>query len=158
MRPDDLRRDPAFQTAVGQLCSNHNAASCRAKAPGSVLSIFAVAGFMCDLCLGPDNLSLHCTALHCTACARTGQSFPGARKNTPSFPRRRKSILFVIPAKAGIHNSRVRGNSSSHYPNARKNTPSFPRRLCSILFVIPAKAGIHNSRARGNSSSYYPNA
>ena len=132
MRPDDLRRDPAFQTAVGQLCSNHNAASCRAKAPGSVLSIFAVAGFMCDLCLGPDNLSLHCTALHCTAlhctalhctaCARTGQSFPGARKNTPSFPRTREFIVLlpqclkkysVIPAKAEIHtirHSRLRGN------------------------------------------------
>ena len=77
-------------------------------------------------------------------------------RETPSFPQ--GSILSVIPAKAGIHNSRARGNSSSHYPNARKNTPSFPRRQGSILSVIPAKAGIHNSRARGNSSSHYPNA
>ena len=49
------------------------------------------------------------------------------KKNTPSFPRRQESTpSSVIPAKAGIHNSRTRGNSSSHYPNTRKNTPSFP--------------------------------
>ena len=49
------------------------------------------------------------------------------KKNTPSFPRRQESTpSSVIPAKAGIHNSRARGNSSSHYPNTRKNTPSFP--------------------------------
>ena len=62
--------------------------------------------------------------------------YPNARKNTPSFPRgllchSRDSVIpaktySVIPAKAGIHNSRACGNSSSHYPNARENTPSFP--------------------------------
>ena len=52
----------------------------------------------------------------------------------PSFPRKRKSTpSSVIPAKAGIHNSRACGNSSSHYPNARKNTPSFPRRRESTI-------------------------
>ena len=52
----------------------------------------------------------------------------------PSFPRRREPNPIirhsreggnpipssVIPAKAGIHNSRACGNSSSSYPNARK--------------------------------------
>ena len=96
---------------------------------------------------------------------------PMPEKNTPSFPRMRESNPIirhsreggnqtpssVIPAKAGIHNSRACGNSSSHYPNARKNTPppssvipakagikphhpSFPRRRES---TIPAHAGIH---------------
>ena len=99
--------------------------------------------------------------------------YPNAQKNSPSFPRRRESIvplpqrpkkLSVIPAKAGIHrpttptpkktlrHSREGGNPSSHYPNAQKNSPSFPRRRESIvplpqrpkkLSVIPAKAGIH---------------
>ena len=47
----------------------------------------------------------------------------GDPSHHPSFPRRRESIpSSVIPAKAGIHNSRARGNSSSHYPNS-----SFPR-------------------------------
>ena len=72
----------------------------------------------------------------------------------------------VIPAKAGIHNSRARGNSSSHYIKAQKKLrhsrmrgnpphhppflqrqesnpphhPSFPRRRES---TIPAHAGIH---------------
>ena len=83
----------------------------------------------------------------------------------PSFPRRRESTIpahagiyrpftpmpkkilrhsreggNVIPAKAGIHNSRACGNL---YPNAQENTPSFPRRRESIPSpVIPAKAGI----------------
>ena len=85
---------------------------------------------------------------------------PQRPKNTSSFPQRQESIpSSVIPAKAGIHNSRARGNSSSHYPNRPKNTPSFPQRQESIpSSVIPAKAGIHNSRARGNSSSHHPNA
>ena len=34
----------------------------------------------------------------------------------------------VIPAKAGIHNSRARGNSSTHSPTPETNIPSFPRR------------------------------
>ena len=75
-------------------------------------------------------------------------------RNPPLSPRRRESTpSSVIPAKAGIHNSRARGNSSSHYLNARKKTlrhsregrnpprhPSFPRRRES---TIPAHAGIH---------------
>ena len=99
--------------------------------------------------------------------------YSNAQKNTPSFPRRRESIVplpqhpkkhSVIPAKAGIHrpttptpkktlrHSREDGNPSSHYPNTQKNTPSFPRRRESIVplpqrpkkhSVIPAKAGIH---------------
>ena len=40
----------------------------------------------------------------------------------PPFPQRQESIpSSVIPAKAGIHNSRACGNSSSHYPNTRKD-------------------------------------
>ena len=86
------------------------------------------------------------------------------RKTPPPFPRRRESIPAVIPAKAGIHNSRVRGNSSSHSPTPEKHPrktprhsnesttphhsregenqyqPSFPRRR---EFTIPAYAGIH---------------
>ena len=49
----------------------------------------------------------------------------------------------VIPAKAGIHNYRARGNSSSHYPNAREKHS-----------VIPTQAEIHpitrHSREGGN--------
>ena len=120
----------------------------------------------------------------------------------PQFPRTREFFVplpqhlkkySVIPAKAGIHNSRARGNSTTHTPRKntrhsreggnpqfpstrpqeRKNTPSFPRRRESIIpadagihrpipqrpkkySVIPAKAGIHNSRARGNSSTHTP--
>ena len=77
--------------------------------------------------------------------------------NTPSSPRRQESTPSpVIPAKAGIHNSRARGNSSTHTPTPEKilthsrhsregGNPTPPS-------VIPAKAGIHNSRARGNST------
>ena len=101
--------------------------------------------------------------------------YPNARKNTPpfpqrrestphhpSFPQRRESIVpppqhpkkilrhsaetySVIPAKAGIHNSRARGNLSSHYPNARKNTPPFPQRRKSTPIII-----IRHSREGGN--------
>ena len=60
---------------------------------------------------------------------------PTPEKNTPPFQRRRKSIPSVIPAKAGIHNSRVCGNSSSHYPDTREKHPA-----------IPAKAKINTSR------------
>ena len=145
MRPDDLRRDPAFQTAVGQLCSNHNAASCRAKAPGSVLSIFAVAGFMCDLCLGPDNLSLHCTALHCTA-------LHCLRQNRSEFPRRPKKYS-VIPAKAGIHTIRhSREGGNPQFPRTREFIVLLPQCLKKYS-VILAKAGIHtirHSREGGN--------
>ena len=50
----------------------------------------------------------------------------------PSFPRRRESTpSSVIPAKAGIYNSRACGNSSSRYPNAQE-------KHC----VIPAFAGM----------------
>ena len=96
----------------------------------------------------------------------------GIHPHHPSFPRRRESTIprtgnpspSVIPAKAGIHNSRARGNSSTHTPTPEKNTPSFPRKSNPTIrrrnppppSVIPAKAGIHpalrgNSRARGNS-------
>ena len=68
---------------------------------------------------------------------------PTPEKNTPSFPRRRKSTPpLVIPAKAGIHNCRARGNSSSHYPDAREKHS-----------VIPAEARINtvrHSREGGN--------
>ena len=113
------------------------------------------------------------------ACGNSSTHTPTPEKNTPSFPRTRKSTpLSVIPAKAGIHNSRACGNSSTHTPTPEKNTPSFPRtrkstpiirhsRACgnsspqipahpTPLSVIPAKAGIHNSRACGNSSTHTP--
>ena len=130
-----------------------------------------------------------CDRLNSIPTSHTPATTPPAlfpRKSTPSFPQKRESNPIirhsreggnqtpssVIPAKAGIHNSRACGNSSSHYPNARKNTPSFPRMRESNPIirhsrkggnqtpssVIPAKAGIHNSRACGNSSSHYPNA
>ena len=62
----------------------------------------------------------------------------------PQFPRMREFIVplpqcpgkthipakacSVIPAKAGIHNSRACGNSSSHYIKAQEKQPSFPQR------------------------------
>ena len=67
---------------------------------------------------------------------------PTPEKNTLSFLRRRESIPSVIPAKAGIHNCRARGNSSSHYPDAREKHS-----------VIPAEARINtvrHSREGGN--------
>ena len=67
----------------------------------------------------------------------------GGNQYRPSFPRRRESTPpLVIPAKAGIHNCRARGNSSSHYPNAREKHS-----------VIPAEARINtvrHSREGGN--------
>ena len=56
---------------------------------------------------------------------------PMPEKNTPSFPKtlRHSQKHSVIPAKAGIHNSRARGNSTSHHPMPEKNTPSFPKTL-----------------------------
>ena len=67
--------------------------------------------------------------------------FPRMREFNDPLPQRPRKTLrhspkhSVIPAKAGIHNSRACGNSTSHYPDARekhsiipKNTPSFPRR------------------------------
>ena len=74
----------------------------------------------------------------------------------------------VIPAKAGIHNSRACGNSTSHYSNTRKNTPSFPKTLrhSQKHSVIPKntpsfpktlrfpRSGIHNSAHAG---SHYSN-
>ena len=98
-----------------------------------------------------------------------------ARKNTPSFPRRRESIVplpqrpkkySVIPAKAGIHNSRACGNltetengntvqTDQYTLFPRKTTTSFPRRTTtsfphgreSTPSVILAKAGIHRPTA-----------
>ena len=59
----------------------------------------------------------------------------------PSFPRRRESTpSSVIPAKAGIHNSRACGNSSSYYPNTHPNTPATP---------MPEKT-LRHSREGGN--------
>ena len=85
-------------------------------------------------------------------------SFPQRQESTPSS---------VIPAKAGIHNSRACGNSTkrntiqtnqTHHSHTELPSTPFPQRQESIpSSVIPAKAGIHNSRACGNSSSHYPN-
>ena len=94
-----------------------------------------------------------------------------ARKNTPSFPRRRESIAplsqcpkkySVIPAKAGIHNSRLRGNltkTPSRLTNTLHSHARFPHRRKSTPSVISTKTrigniedGLHcvNSRMRGN--------
>ena len=54
----------------------------------------------------------------------------GNPSHHPSFPRRRESIpSSVIPAKAGIHNSRARGNSSFLVPSH----PSLPQFLVPTL-------------------------
>ena len=88
-------------------------------------------------------------------------------KNTPPFPRRRESTTpsSVIPAKAGIHNSRARGNSTKRNTTQTDQTPHShtepPQRHSreggnsTPSSVIPAKAGIHNpiirhSREGGN--------
>ena len=86
---------------------------------------------------------------------------PNTRKNTSSFLQKRESTPPVIPAKAGIHNSRVMREFIDPLPqrlNTRKNTSSFLQKRESTPPVIPAKAGIHNSRVCGNSSTHYPNA
>ena len=81
-----------------------------------------------------------------------------------SFPRRRESTpSFVIPAKAGIHNSRACGNSTKkHHPDQpdtslphRTTSTSFPRkREFTPSSVILAKTGLHpvirHSREGGN--------
>ena len=55
------------------------------------------------------------------------------RENTPSFPRRRESTPSpVIPAKAGIHNSRACGNSTSHYPNTQKKHSAISAKTYSV--------------------------
>ena len=101
-------------------------------------------------------------------------SFPqgGNPPHRPSFPRRRESTpLSVIPAKAGIHNSRERGNSTKtpsrltrHLIPAQDHLNAIPaqagihpivrhsRDAREWRSVIPAQAGIHNSRERGNST------
>ena len=83
----------------------------------------------------------------------------------PSFPQRQESISSsVIPAKAGIHNSRARGNSTkrntiqtnqTHHSHTELPSTSFPRtRESTPSSAIPAKAGIHpiirHSREGGN--------
>ena len=84
------------------------------------------------------------------------QSKGGNPPHHPPFLQRQESTpSAVIPAEAGIHNSRARGNSSSHYIKAQKNTPPFPRRRKSTPSpAIPAKAEIHpisrHSREGGN--------
>jgi len=97
---------------------------------------------------------------------------PPSETHTPSFPRRRESLLpwaflenpqTVIPAQAGIapasglprkptdRHSRAGGNRSCFGPSSKTHRPSFPRRRESLLLwaflgnpgtVIPAQAGI----------------
>ena len=103
----------------------------------------------------PTHAGIHPIIRHPRGC--------GNPPHHPSFPRRRESTpSSVIPAKAGIHNSRARGNSTkrntiqtnqTHHFHTELPSTSFPQRQESIpSSVIPAKAGIHNSRARGNST------
>ena len=89
-----------------------------------------------------------------------GKTLRHSRKNTPPFPRKPKKHS-VIPAKAGIHNSRARGNSTSHYPNTQKKTLRHSRenllrhsrknllRHSRKNSVIPAKT-LRHSREGGN--------
>ena len=87
----------------------------------------------------------------CTGPPQRHSRAGGNPPHRPPFLRRRESTpLSVIPAKAGIHNSRERGNSTK--------TPSrLTRHLIPAqdhLNAIPAQAGIHpivrHSREGGN--------
>ena len=94
---------------------------------------------------------------------------PMPEKILRHFPRTRESILSVIPAKAGIHNSRARGNSTkrntiqtnqTHHSHTELPSTSFPRtRESTPSSVIPADAGIHpiirHSRLRGNDRVFF---
>ena len=104
-----------------------------------------------------------------------------SQKNTPSFPRKRESIVpLPLCLRKILRHSREGGNPSAHYPNARgkysvipakagihrptismpeENTPSFPRRRESIapLSQCPRKI-LRHSREGGNPSPHYLNA
>ena len=102
-----------------------------------------------------------------------------SQEDTPSFPRRREFIVplpqrpkkySVIPAKAGIHNSRACGNltktengntvqTDQYTLFPRKTTTSFPRRTTTSFPHGHSRIhSIRHSREGGNSSSHCLNA
>ena len=89
--------------------------------------------------------------------SRKGRNPP----HNPSFPQRQESIpSSVIPAKAGIHNSRACGNSSSHYTNTRPKIHCHSRTGRNHPFIRHSRKGRnpshHPSFPKGRNPSHHP--